>query len=315
MRKRYTVLAATAGSVLLGALALPAAAQPVVAPPPGGRLADRAAAFAALSGEEPGPLSDPLPEAGPATGTTGPLPEAGPDTAAGTPEPAPVPEPEAGTVTDAAGTVTDAADDPAASPRAAVTADALRAALGRCTQISKGKYRTDRAAPADVPVCGGDGIVHWTADLDVDCDGRETARCNRRTDPYFQPMTAFQQSDGRYLSAEKLPFVVVPAASARWNYWASGIRGGTVAAMVHKDRVVYGVVGDSGPADVIGEASYAAAEALGIDPHPTRGGTAEDVTYILFPGTRATPIESRSAARSLGEDLARKLVGAADDPS
>ncbi|MEU1278620.1 glycoside hydrolase family 75 protein [Streptomyces sp. NPDC005805] len=314
MRKRYTVLAATAGSVLLGALALPAAAQPAVAPPPGGPLAERAAAFAALSGEEPGPLSDPLPEAEPAAGTTDPLPEPGPDAGTGPPEPAPVPEPEPEPEPEAE-TVTDAADDPAAAPRAAVTADALRAALGRCTQISQGKYRTDRTAPADVPVCGRDGIVHWTADLDVDCDGRETAKCNRRTDPYFQPMTAFQQSDGRYLNAEELPFVVVPVASDRWNYWASGIRGGTVAAMVHKDRVVYGVVGDSGPADVIGEASYAAAEALGIDPHPTRGGTAEDVTYILFPGTRATPIESRSAAESLGEDLARKLVGAVDDPS
>ncbi|WP_246574575.1 glycoside hydrolase family 75 protein [Streptomyces genisteinicus] len=219
-----------------------------------------------------------------------------------------------------------AADTPAAAPsRTApaaaaarsegnIPADRLLAALGDCRQISQGRYRTDRGAPADVPVCERGGVVHWRADLDIDCDGVPTAQCNSRTDKWFQPTTAFQQSDGRHLDAAKLPFVVVPGASGLWNYWASGIRGGTVAAMVYRDRVVYGVVGDTGPVGIIGEASYAAAKALGIDPHPTTGGAPSGVTYILFTGARAQPIESHAAAVSLGEAHAARLVaGAAPD--
>ncbi|MET9111006.1 glycoside hydrolase family 75 protein [Streptomyces zhihengii] len=199
----------------------------------------------------------------------------------------------------------------ATSSGGAVPADRLLAALGGCDQISQGRYRTDRGAPANVPVCERGGVVHWKADLDIDCDGVPTTHCNSRTDRYFQPTTAFQQSDGRHLNAEELPFVVVPGASGVWNYRASGIRGGTVAALVYGDRVVYGVVGDTGPADIIGEASYAAARALGIDPHPTTGGAPSGVTYILFTGARAQPIESHAAAVSLGEAHAARLVAGA----
>ncbi|MFF8841557.1 glycoside hydrolase family 75 protein [Streptomyces sp. NPDC015127] len=190
-----------------------------------------------------------------------------------------------------------------------VGADALLDALGKkCRQISDGKYRTDNGARADIPVCERDDVVYWTADLDIDCDGVRTARCNSATDRWFQPNTSFRQSDGKYLNAEKLPFVVVPVPSDIWDYRASGIRGGTVAAMVYRDRVVYGVVGDTGPTGIIGEASYAAAEALGIDPHPTHGGAPSGVTYILFKNARATPIESHEAAVRLGDELAQRFA-------
>ncbi|WP_223206240.1 glycoside hydrolase family 75 protein [Streptomyces xanthii] len=193
-----------------------------------------------------------------------------------------------------------------------VRADALRAAVRGCRQISNGRYRTDDGTRADIPVCRTQGAVHWKADLDVDCDGRAGRRCNGRTDPVFQNTTAYQQSDGRPLNAETLPYVVVPAAGELWKPARSGIRAGTVAALVHKDRVVYAVVGDVGPADLIGEASYAAARALGVDPHPVRGGVAaSDVTYILFPGRTVRPVESHRAAVRAGHAAARELVSAA----
>ncbi|WP_353940609.1 glycoside hydrolase family 75 protein [Streptomyces sp. HUAS MG91] len=191
-----------------------------------------------------------------------------------------------------------------------VRATALLAAVRGCPQISRGRYRSDDGARANIPVCGRRGAVYWKADLDVDCDGRPGRRCNRRTDPLFLNTTAYQQSDGRQLSAERLPYVVVPGASRIWNPARSGIRGGTVAALVHRGKVLYAVVGDTGPADLIGEASYAAARALGIDPDPVRGGTADEVTYILFPGTTARPIESRRAAATAGQAAARKFVAA-----
>lgn len=53
--------------------------------------------------------------------------------------------------------------------------------------------------------------------------------------------------------------------------------------MIHGDRVQYAVVGDTGPRDIIGEASYATAKSLGIRPDPRGGGTDDDVTYVVFP--------------------------------
>ncbi|UYQ65413.1 glycoside hydrolase family 75 protein [Streptomyces peucetius] len=201
-----------------------------------------------------------------------------------------------------------------AAPEADVDAAALLAALGRCTtQISKGGYATDRGRAANIPVCERREAVYWTADMDIDCDGRRTARCNRDTDPSYQPATAFTQSDGRYLNAEKLPFVVVPAPSGIWDYRSSGIRGGSAAVMIHDGKVVYGVVGDTGPSGIIGEASYGAAQALGIDPDPATGGVPSGVTYIVFKDSKVSPIESHPSAAALGEELARRFLAGAEE--
>jgi hypothetical protein len=198
--------------------------------------------------------------------------------------------------------------DPVVRHTDPVRAADLLAKVRDCAPVSRGRYRSDSGRPATIPVCGTRDAVFWKADMDIDCDGRPGRRCNRRTDPLFTDATAFQQSDGRYLSAERLPYVVVPAPSRRWNYRASGVRGGSVVAVVHRDRVRYAVVGDVGPRDIIGEASYAAAKALGIRPDPRGGGTASDVTYIVFKDTRVTPIEDRAGAATMGERLASRFV-------
>nr|WP_223189321.1 glycoside hydrolase family 75 protein [Streptomyces sp. TRM68416] len=189
-----------------------------------------------------------------------------------------------------------------------VQAADLLARVRDCDRISRGRYRSDHGTPATIPVCGTADAVFWTADMDIDCDGRPGRRCNRRTDPFFSDTTAFQQSDGRQLNAERLPYVVVPAPSRTWDYRKHGVRGGSVVAVVHEDRVQYAVVGDVGPRDIIGEASYATAKALGIDPDPRAGGTDSDVTYIVFKDTRVRPIEDHEAAVTAGERLARRFV-------
>lgn len=184
----------------------------------------------------------------------------------------------------------------------------LLAKVTSCSQLSKGKYRTDEGAPADVPVCDKKGAVFWKADLDIDCDGQRTDKCNENTDPWFLPDTAFHQSDGKPLRSDTLPYVVVPSVSDTWNHSASGIKGGSVAAVIHGDRLLYAVVGDTGPKRTIGEASYATAESLGINPDPATGGTGSGVTYILFKNSRVSPIESHGAAVSLGEQLAKEFI-------
>ncbi|MDQ1035080.1 hypothetical protein QFZ75_001496 [Streptomyces sp. V3I8] len=121
-----------------------------------------------------------------------------------------------------------------------------------CSQVSRGRYRTDAGKRATVAVCGRKGAVLRKADLDIDCDGQVTARCNRRTDPWFQDRTAFPQSDGRALNSQKPPCIVAPPPGRVWNYADSGVRGGSVAAVIHQDRLRYAVVGDTGPAHLIG---------------------------------------------------------------
>ncbi|MEU7581077.1 glycoside hydrolase family 75 protein [Streptomyces sp. NPDC041068] len=189
-----------------------------------------------------------------------------------------------------------------------VRAADLLAATRSCKQISHGRFRTDDGARASVPVCGARGAVFWKADMDIDCDGQPTKACSRRTDPLFFHATAFQQSDGRQLNAERLPYVVVPGPSRRWNHAEHGITGGTVAAVIHRGRVQYAVVGDTGPTDLIGEASYATAKALGIRPDPKSGGVGSGVTYVFFKGPKAKPIESHRAAVARGDALARQFV-------
>ncbi|MFF7972394.1 glycoside hydrolase family 75 protein [Streptomyces sp. NPDC007905] len=207
-------------------------------------------------------------------------------------------------------TATPSREGPLGHGGGAVTAADLLDRVRACTQVSRGRYRTDDGARATVPVCATRQAVFWKADLDVDCDGRPTARCNRRTDPLFSADTAFQQSDGRHLNAETLPYIVIPVQSGIWDPPAHGVRGGSVAAVIYRGRVQYAVVGDTGPRELIGEASYATAHGLGIKVDPRRGGAASGVTYIVFRGSRVTPIEDHRAAMAEGERLARRFVGA-----
>lgn len=206
-----------------------------------------------------------------------------------------------------------AADNGELSGRAdGPTADQLREAVAGCdTQLSNGEYAEDADGSGDIPVCKSPGgAVHWKADFDIDCDGQRTDECNENTDPWFQPETAFTQSDGQPLNSAELPHIVVPLPSDKWDYTGAGIGGGTVAAVAFEDKVVYAVVGDLGPKPIIGEGSYALAEALGIDPDPSTGGVSGKVVdFILFPGVKADPIEDPALSESLGSQAADKLVG------
>ncbi|MFF4486585.1 glycoside hydrolase family 75 protein [Streptomyces sp. NPDC001544] len=177
-----------------------------------------------------------------------------------------------------------------------------------CVPVSHGRYRSDATGSARIRVCATHDAVFWKADMDIDCDGRPTARCNRRTDPLFCAATAYQQSDGRHLSAERLPYIVVPARSRIWDPRVHGVRGGSVAAVVYRDTVRYAVVGDTGPGDIIGEASYATARDLGIPADPRTGGVPSGVTYIVFKDSRVKAIEDHAAAVAAGERLARRFV-------
>ncbi|MFD4604014.1 glycoside hydrolase family 75 protein [Streptomyces sp. NPDC058464] len=197
---------------------------------------------------------------------------------------------------------------PKSAQEGSVSAADLLAKVTSCSQISSGKYRTDDETSATIPVCGKNGAVFWKADMDIDCDGQRTTNCNEDRDPWYQDDTAFHQSDGKPLKAESLPYIVVPSSSSIWNYSSAGIKGGGVVAVIYNNKVEYAVVGDTGPTNIIGEASYATAKALGIDPDPATGGADSGVTYILFKNSKVSPIESHSAAVTLGDQLAKQFL-------
>jgi hypothetical protein len=102
---------------------------------------------------------------------------------------------------------------------------------------------------------------------------------------------------------------VVPSASSIWDYRNFQIGCGTVVAVIFNNQVLYAVVGDTGPTGIIGEASYATANSLGINPDPSNGGVDSGVTYIVFQGSqRVSPIENHNNAVTLGQQLARTFV-------
>ncbi|WP_419999906.1 peptidoglycan-binding protein [Streptomyces boninensis] len=212
-------------------------------------------------------------------------------------------------------TTAEAAPEASKAPAATLagpSADQLRAKIAACgSQVSSGKYAQDSGGTRDIPVCGKGGAVFWTADLDVDCDGKRTAECNEDTDPWFQNETACVESDGQPLNSAALPHIVIPLKSSTWDPAASGLGCGTVGAVVYKDKVVYGIIGDRGPAGIIGEASYATAKYLGMNPSPSSGGVSGKVVgYVTFPGTKVSKNEDHAQAVQLGEAAANSFVNA-----
>lgn len=195
-------------------------------------------------------------------------------------------------------------------PDAGDLLDQLLALTKACTVASNGTFATDSSASAGVAICKLNGAFFWTADLSIDCDGQSTSQCNASTDPGYTNQTSFTQSNGQALIASVLPYVVLPLPSSRFDYSGADVRPGALAIVIYGGVMSYGVFGDVGPADVIGGASYAMAQSLGIDPSPSNGGTSGPVTYFVFTGQGAvvSPIEDHAGAVTLGGVLAPQLV-------
>ena len=206
------------------------------------------------------------------------------------------------------GSAFDLGAEAAADASGAPTAAQLLALVQTCRSIaSTHAYATDQGAAENIDICALNGAVYWKADMDIDCDGKDVGdgKCPG-DDCCYQPQTAFT-SKGGYLAASVTPYVVIPT-----DFRPSGLAGGGVVAVIYGGKLQYAVFGDTGPSNIIGEASYACAAALGIDPDPATGGTDGPVTYIAFLGSGAIPadIEDQAATRTLGESLAAELLRA-----
>jgi hypothetical protein len=194
------------------------------------------------------------------------------------------------------------------------TAAQLLAKTSACTPASTGKYATDEGGAATVDICKTGSAYFWQSDLDIDCDGISTTHCNSSTDPSYWHETSFETSTGAFFTADVTHYFVVPLPSSRFNYGTAGIQPGNVGAVVYNNKIVYAVFADEGPDDIIGEASYATAQALGIDPDPATGGTAGPVTFIVFTGTVPSPVENNTAIDQSGATAATAFVGSTTTP-
>jgi hypothetical protein len=188
------------------------------------------------------------------------------------------------------------------------SAGQLLAKVSGCNVVSHGKYATDDGTSSTVNICKSGSAFFWKADMDIDCDGVRTSNCNEDADPWYQDQTSFETSKGRPFQADSTHYFVIPLPSSRFSYSSNGIRPGSVAAIIYNNKVVYAVFADEGPSNIIGEASYATARALGINPDPESGGVDSGVTYIVFPGKVPSPIESNSAIDSAGVAAATAFV-------
>jgi hypothetical protein len=166
-----------------------------------------------------------------------------------------------------------------------VTAAQLLAIVNGNAQLiseTKNAFQTDEGSTKNISMYQLTAATTWTADMDIDCDGAQTTNCNLARDPWYQNQTS---CCGGSVAAENTPYFVIPIGSPA-NSSSRGIAFGQVAAIIYKNQVVYAMFADEcGVSTVIGEASYATANLLGIDPDPQYGGTNGPVTYIVFTGT------------------------------
>jgi Fungal chitosanase of glycosyl hydrolase group 75 len=129
---------------------------------------------------------------------------------------------------------------------------------------------------------------------------------------FLSGTSAATDSKGGPLDAARLPYVVVPQASKRFDYAKAGLRLGSVVAVIYGGTLEFGIIGDLGPANIIGEASYAMAKNLGINPNPSSGGVREGVTYIAFTGASAVAknFEDHAEAVRVGRARAAEVIAA-----
>jgi hypothetical protein len=186
----------------------------------------------------------------------------------------------------------------------AITPQACAMKLSKDLDLETGGGAADAGTAGTAAVCGLKGAIYWVADMDITCDGRNTAgKCTVDHDAD----TFTHTRGGQALAPAVTPFVVIPA-----NVNVTGLRAGTVVAVINQtnNKMTFAVFGDTS-ASSIGAASWACAEKLGINPDPRLGGQrGNTVVYIAFTSANAVPndVESQPETAALGQMLASKLL-------
>jgi len=176
------------------------------------------------------------------------------------------------------------------------------------TEVPLSTPVNDAGTGETAPLCGLNGAVYWVADMDISCDGRNTAgtRCAAITHDLD---TFAHNAAGAALAAAVTPYVVVPAGLTLGT-----LRSGAVIAVINQitRQMTFAVLGDISSTS-IGAASAACAQKVGVNPDPVTGGQkGKTVVYIAFTGANSVPadIENQVQTAQLGQTLAARLITA-----
>lgn len=167
--------------------------------------------------------------------------------------------------------------------------------VGSTTTIAGAVFRSHPEGEKDVPttiyVTPQTRLIGFTAKLAIDADGAGGAW---RGDKTGQPRTSLLYKNGDSLNPSVVPFIVVPP-DFRTTY--KGVELGDYAAVSYRSKTVYAIIGDHGPAGVLGEGSISLAAGLGINTDPNTGGTnRREVRYLIAPGSKDRDGPPRDAA-------------------
>lgn len=137
-----------------------------------------------------------------------------------------------------------------------------------------------------------DGVIFFDSKMGLDTDGAPLLY----PDATHQPETSLQYMIPGNVSfnSDRVPFIVLPLGGFTEGL---GVGLGDIAAIVYKDKRVYGIVADQGPKCKIGEGSIQLHEKLGHRVCISRDakgdctkvkdvGIAGNVLYFVFPGSR-----------------------------
>lgn len=173
-----------------------------------------------------------------------------------------------------------------------------------------------------------DNTVVFKAKMSVDADGSPVIGGSGWPNNVQTWLTFDTGSKTNFVNAEEVPFVVVPVkvpvkvqGTSLSFQRDTGIGKGDLAVVQWGKHCSFGVVGDAGPWYRIGEASLRTHEDLDnpqcAHPGPPpckklRGGSGvgigEDVTYVIFPGTRPAPLLSQTVNDVAEREAAQRLA-------
>jgi peptidoglycan hydrolase-like protein with peptidoglycan-binding domain len=111
----------------------------------------------------------------------------------------------------------------------------------------------------------------------------------------------FASSDPRrYVDSEKVPFIAMPP-----QLKDEGVKLGDLVAVRNErtGKTVFAIVADVGPKDHLGEGSIKLAQELGINADARRGGATGGVSYVAFPGSKKTGVNTFETIQAEGARL------------
>jgi Fungal chitosanase of glycosyl hydrolase group 75 len=114
----------------------------------------------------------------------------------------------------------------------------------------------------------------------------------------LQDANCDREDPRRYVNAEAVNFIVLPGRSNL------GVSLGDFCVVIRPrtGASAYAVYADVGPANKIGEASIALADALGIPSSPKDGGAGHGIFYLVFPGSaQGWPLSQEEIDRGTGK--------------